>query len=61
MERRAHVGQLIKYRDGDAQDFDAEMEESPAFGAAATKQVFEGECAKVGLRCLSSKARAPRI
>ena len=35
VERRAHVGQLIRYRGGDAQDFDAETAESPAFGAAA--------------------------
>ena len=41
VERRAHVGQLIRYRGGDAQDFDVEATESPAFGAAATKQVFE--------------------
>ena len=44
VERRAHVGQLIRYRGGDAQDFDAETAESPAFGAAAAKQVFEKMC-----------------
>ena len=44
VERRAHVGQLIRYRGEDAQDFDAETAESPAFGAAATKQVFEKMC-----------------
>ena len=44
MERRAHVGQLIRYRGGDAQDFDAcyrESEARPASDAAAVKQVFE--------------------
>ena len=60
VERRARVGQLIRYRGGDAQDFDVEAAESPAFGAAATKQVSR-RCAKVGLRCLLSRARAPRI
>ena len=44
MERRAHVGQLIRYRGGDAQDFDASTEESPASDAAAAKQVFEKMC-----------------
>ena len=41
VERRAHVGQLIRYRGGDAQDFDVSAGESPASGAAAAKQVFE--------------------
>jgi len=44
VERRAHVGQLIRYRGGDAQDFDASTEESPASDAAAAKQVFEKMC-----------------
>ena len=41
VERRAHVGQLIRYRGGDVQDFDASTEESPASTAAAAKQIFE--------------------
>ena len=44
MERRAHVGQLIRFRGGDAQDFDVEAAKSPVFSAAATKQVFEKMC-----------------
>ena len=46
VERRAHVGQLIRYRGGDAQDFGASTEESPASdaAAAAAKQVFEKMC-----------------
>ena len=47
VERRAHVGQLIRYRGGDAQDFDAcyrDSEERPASDAAAAKQVFEKMC-----------------
>ena len=60
VERCAHVGQLIRYRGGDAQDFDAEAAESPALDAAAAKQVSR-RCAMVGLRCLLSKVKAPRI
>ena len=41
VERRAHVGQLIRYRGGDAQDFDASPEESRVLDATAAKQVFE--------------------
>ena len=41
VERRAHVGQLIRYRGGDTQDFDAEAAELPAFGRVATREVFE--------------------
>ena len=47
VERRAHVGQLIRYRGGDAQDFDAcyqEPEARPASDAAAAKQVLEKMC-----------------
>ena len=44
VERRAHVGQLIRYRGGDAQDIGASTEESPASGAAAAKRVFEKMC-----------------
>ena len=40
VERRAHVGQLVRYRGGDAQDFNASTKESPASTAAAAKQVF---------------------
>ncbi len=40
VERRAHVGQLIRYRGGEAQDFDASTEESRVLDAAAAKQVF---------------------
>ena len=42
IKRRAYVGKLIiRYRGGDAQDFEASTEESPASDAAAAKQVFE--------------------
>ena len=41
MERRAHVGQLIRYRGGDAQDFDDETAESPAFSRTAARETFE--------------------
>ena len=41
VERRAHVGKLIKNRGGDAQDFDASPEESRVLDATAAKQVFE--------------------
>ena len=44
VERRAHVGKPIRYRGGDAQDFDAcyqESEARPASDAAAAKQVFK--------------------
>ena len=47
VERRAHVGQLVRYRGGDAQDFDvvcSESEARPASDAAAAKQVFEKIC-----------------
>ena len=41
VERRAHVGQLIRYRGGDAQDFDEETAESPASVRAAARKTFE--------------------
>ena len=39
VERRAHVGQLIRYRGVDAQDFDEEESDAHA-SAAATREVF---------------------
>jgi hypothetical protein len=47
VERRAHVGQLIRFRGGDVQDFDAVHSESDAqyaSDAAAAKQVYEKMC-----------------
>ena len=41
VERRAHVGQLIRYRGGDVQDLDAQNLEAPVLGMSAAKQVFE--------------------
>ena len=41
MERRAHAGQLIRYRGGDARDFDEETAESPALGRAAARETFK--------------------
>ena len=41
VERHAHVGQLIRYRGGDAQDFDEETTESPAFGQTATNKLLK--------------------
>ena len=41
VERRAHVGQLIRYRGGDAHDFDEETTESPAFGGTGARETFE--------------------
>ena len=39
VERRANVGQLIRYRGGDAQGLDEEESDAHA-SAAATKEVF---------------------
>ena len=39
MERRAHVGQLIRYRGGGAQDFDEEASDAAASSGAA-REVF---------------------
>ena len=42
VERRVHVGKLIRYRGGGAQDFlDDETAESPAFGRAAARETYE--------------------
>ena len=37
VERRAHVGQLIRYRGGDAQDLDEEESDAPA---STAREVF---------------------
>ena len=39
MERGAHVGKLIRYRGGDAQDFEEEALDAPASSGSA-KEVF---------------------
>ena len=43
MKRRAHVGQLIRYRGQDAQDADEEESDAPASATptAASREVFE--------------------
>ena len=41
VERRAHVGQLIRYRGGDAQDLDAEESDADASAAPTTREVFD--------------------
>ena len=42
VERRAHVGQLIRYRGGDAQDLDEEESDAPASATSSpvAKEVF---------------------
>ena len=43
VERRAHVGQLIRYRGGEAQDLDEEELDAPASATStpASREVFE--------------------